>query len=658
MNLKRLLLITALLAVIAVPAQADKALIRFLDNTGIRVSAGEQLLKEPYRPNGINPFENILVSGEIDPSVRYYIAPKAKAVDGFGNKKNAQTRMTSFRVEYLPIENVGGPPRLLEPIVWEGIIDHSHPDEDGNPIITDPSGHPLARTIIAGVVSYWVLRETVQGVVCLAINLTPGIPVCWNSPWFKSDESGAIFDQEDFAAVLEKLANPKAFRGWLEIIPNSHDLAWVRWQITYEAKAKNTDMAWETKPQSGIFVFDYDEDGYRNDYEIEMGTDPYDPGSYPGQPQYVNVPSVVDQTITQATTILENTNLFLGTVSHAFSNTVPAGHIISQSPVATTQVLVGSAINVVVSDGPQVATTTVPKVVDHHVPQATTILQTAGLVLGTATEVYHPTRPAGFIVLQTPNAGLQVLVGSAVNVVVSKGPEPSDTAVVPSVVDHTVAQATTILQTAGLVLGTVTEVYHPTKPAGCIVSQTPNAGVQVLVGSAVNVVVSKGPQPPDTAVVPSILGKTEAQGTTTLAAVDSRLTMLVIERVYSSSVAEGLILYQDPVGGTTVNLPKVVEVKVSKGPQSPNALTVTITSPADNFVGTVGQAISFACTVTGGVGSYDNFKWHFPDNSFKYQQNVVKTFDIPGAGWCYIDVTDHAGNVAQDKVWVQINAVP
>lgn len=90
--------------------------------------------------------------------------------------------------------------------------------------------------------------------------------------------------------------------------------------------------------------------------------------------------------------------------------------------------------------------------------------------------------------------------------------------------------------------------------------------------------------------------------------------------------------------------------------QQNNALVVTITSPADNFVGTVGQVISFTCTVTGGVGSYDNFKWHFADNSFKYQQNVTKTFDFPGAGWCYIDVTDHAGTVAQDKVWVQINA--
>jgi len=592
MKLKRWLLIAALLAVIVAPAMGQsikveaepesKALVHFIDKTTIRVSAGPQLLVEPFRPAGINPFENILVQGEVDPSVRYYIAPKAKVVGGTGNKKNALTRLKTFRVEYLPIENVGGPPVLLDPIVWEGVVDYNHLDQDGNPTICDPSGHPLARTVVAGVVGYYILRETTQGVICLRINLSAGLPVCWNSPFFKSDGSGKVFDPEDFDAAMEKLANPKAFRGWLEIIPNSHDLAWVRWQITYEAKAKNSNMAWETKPQSGIFVFDFDGDGYRNDYEIEMGTDPYDPNDYPGRPQYVSVPNVVGKTTSEATNILTNVGLVLDPlILHTYSNTVPAGKIISQAPVPTSQVLLGTAVNVTVSDGPQpTETRTTPNVVSKTISEATTVLLGVQLQLGAVSYAYSDTCPVGKIISQAPVSGTVVPINSAVAVTVSLGPEYVS---VPSVVGKTTTEADTILTAANLVLGTISHAYSATVPAGKIISQAPVATSQVLPGTAVNVVVSDGPQPV-------------------------------------------------------------------------NPLVVNITSPADNFVGTVGQHIPFMSAVTGGATPYDNFKWHLADNSFRYTQNIDKVFDFPGAGWNYIDVTDHAGTVAQDKVWVQINA--
>jgi hypothetical protein len=168
----------------------------------------------------------------------------------------------------------------------------------------------------------------------------------------------------------------------------------------------------------------------------------------------------------------------------------------------------------------------------------------------------------------------------------------------------------------------------------------------------VRVALSLGPQP-TTTTVPNVVGQQEVLATATLGSWE--LVKGTVSRVFSNR-PEGEVLGQSPLPGTVVNIGSAVNLTVSKGPENPDALVVTITAPVDNFVGTVGQSIPFSCTVTGGVGSYDNFKWHFPDNSFKYQQNVTKTFDFPGAGWCYIDVTDHAGTVAQDKVWVQINS--
>jgi sugar lactone lactonase YvrE/uncharacterized protein (DUF2345 family) len=65
----------------------------------------------------------------------------------------------------------------------------------------------------------------------------------------------------------------------------------------------------------------------------------------------VAVPNVVGQTQTAATAPINAAGLGLGSVSTASSQTVPAGTIISENPVAGTQVAVGSAVNLLVSSG-------------------------------------------------------------------------------------------------------------------------------------------------------------------------------------------------------------------------------------------------------------------------------------------------------------------
>jgi hypothetical protein len=66
----------------------------------------------------------------------------------------------------------------------------------------------------------------------------------------------------------------------------------------------------------------------------------------------VAVPNVVGLTQAAATTAITGAGLVLGTVTNASSNTVPAGSVISESPVAGTQVNAGSAVNLVISTSP------------------------------------------------------------------------------------------------------------------------------------------------------------------------------------------------------------------------------------------------------------------------------------------------------------------
>jgi PASTA domain len=55
-----------------------------------------------------------------------------------------------------------------------------------------------------------------------------------------------------------------------------------------------------------------------------------------------------------------------------------------------------------------------------------------------------------------------------------------------------VAQASTAISNAGLVLGTVTRQEDGTVPPGDVISQNPEAGANVAGGTAVNLVVSSG----------------------------------------------------------------------------------------------------------------------------------------------------------------------
>jgi len=190
---------------------------------------------------------------------------------------------------------------------------------------------------------------------------------------------------------------------------------------------------------------------------------------------------------------------------------------------------------------------------------AGTALTGVGLAVGTVIEEYSATVPAGQVMSQTPAAGASVAAGSAVSLVVSKGPAPAVT--VPNVVGLTQAAAGAVIGGAGLTLGSVTETFSAAVPAGQVVSQTPAAGASVTAGSAVSLVVSKGPQPVN---VPDVSGLPEAQARSAIAS--SGLTVGGVAGAYSSTVAGGLVISQSPAAGAQAAPGSAVSLVVSTGP--------------------------------------------------------------------------------------------
>ncbi len=65
--------------------------------------------------------------------------------------------------------------------------------------------------------------------------------------------------------------------------------------------------------------------------------------------------------------------------------------------------------------------------------------------------------------------------------------------------------------------------------------------------------------------VPDVVGDLQADGTTEL---ETALFVVAVATAYSSSIAAGLIISQDPVGGSFANPGSTVTITVSLGPQT------------------------------------------------------------------------------------------
>ncbi|MBI3118564.1 MAG: PASTA domain-containing protein, partial [Candidatus Hydrogenedentes bacterium] len=209
-------------------------------------------------------------------------------------------------------------------------------------------------------------------------------------------------------------------------------------------------------------------------------------------PESVEAPDVVGLTEIEAELAIQNADLVLGEVTHTFSDTVPAGSVISQNPLAGATVNSGTAVDLVVSDGP--APLLVPDVVGLTRLNAEAAITGSGLVLGGVGELESDTVPAGSVISQSPLANTPVLPGASVTLVVSSGP-PCNLARVPDLTNESRFSASNTLAVSGLQLGTITEVFHATELRFGIISQDPAFGACVNAGTAINIVVSLGPEP-------------------------------------------------------------------------------------------------------------------------------------------------------------------
>jgi eukaryotic-like serine/threonine-protein kinase len=160
-------------------------------------------------------------------------------------------------------------------------------------------------------------------------------------------------------------------------------------------------------------------------------------------PERYDVPQLLGLTQAQAELQLTNTRLTVGTVSQAFSETVPQGQVISTSPATSTSVKPETSVDLVISTGRKPIQ--LKDWTGQPADQAIAALSGAKLKVEATKQSWSDTVPQGSVISQSPATGT-LFQGDPVTLVVSKGPQ---LVAVPDVIGRQEGRATSILTGLG-----------------------------------------------------------------------------------------------------------------------------------------------------------------------------------------------------------------
>ncbi|HEX6231473.1 MAG TPA: Stk1 family PASTA domain-containing Ser/Thr kinase [Actinomycetota bacterium] len=265
-------------------------------------------------------------------------------------------------------------------------------------------------------------------------------------------------------------------------------------------------------------------------------------------PHEVDVPAVVGLGLEEAQRRLEAADLLVRIADGGYSRSVPEGVVLDVRPAEGTTLEEGDRVVLIPSLGPRPVP--VPAVVGLPLAEAKAALREAKLKLGEVTEAYNEKFPQGQVVRQGVRADQEAPQGSAIGLVVSRGPSPVP---VPKVVGLSEEQASSTLTTRGFLVQALEE-FSDEVPEGDVISQEPPKGTRLQPGETVTIVVSKGPR---RFAMPSVVGMARDAAVSRLTDLGLRVDVVLVRDPGST------VVYQEPPAGATVQAGDVVHVYVA-----------------------------------------------------------------------------------------------
>ncbi|WP_207771306.1 PASTA domain-containing protein [Arthrobacter sp. Bz4] len=258
------------------------------------------------------------------------------------------------------------------------------------------------------------------------------------------------------------------------------------------------------------------------------------------------VPDVVNRSVDQAELLLAQNGFDAPRSEEEFHDEVASGLVIRSEPAAQTEIRRYQSVELFVSKGPELFE--VPNVVDRGEAAAAEQLAGSELAVGEITREFNADVEDGLVISQEPAAGDQTPRGTAVNLVVSQGPEPIE---VPVVTGQPRADAVAAIEAAGLVAAVAPDGENNRDiPAGAVVGQSPSGG-QLTRGETVTLTLSLGPRLVE---VPNVFSQREEAA---VAELEAAGFVVVVDYTFGGSVL-GLVAGQDLTGeqpeGSTVTI--------------------------------------------------------------------------------------------------------
>jgi len=198
------------------------------------------------------------------------------------------------------------------------------------------------------------------------------------------------------------------------------------------------------------------------------------------------VPKLVGLSPDDAELLANQNGLILTVESRYYSNEVPAGRIVTQSPAAGVKVRRGWKVRAAESLGPQRAT--IPNVVGQSRRAAEMNIARRALELGTAAIVHFPEAPPDQVVAQSPMAYASA-TSPKVNLLIN-APASEHEFIMPDFGGRQLADVFEAADAVGMKI-TSTPVDAPGHPPSSVIRQSPPPGARVTSGATIKLEVAK-----------------------------------------------------------------------------------------------------------------------------------------------------------------------
>jgi eukaryotic-like serine/threonine-protein kinase len=190
----------------------------------------------------------------------------------------------------------------------------------------------------------------------------------------------------------------------------------------------------------------------------------------------VVIPDLVHKEAIEVLGLLTELGLNTKIKGSDFSSNVPKNHVMSQEPVAGSEIKKGRDIRIVISKGAR--SIMLPNIAGLTIRQARMILDENDFRVGVTSFAHHDGVEKDHVIVQSPSPGIMATQGKQIDLLVSLGKRPT-TFMMPDLTGHPLDDAVGLIEAADLAIGEITSLYRRNRRRHTIVLQTPLSGYPV-----------------------------------------------------------------------------------------------------------------------------------------------------------------------------------